>query len=34
MYGWGYSNKFTGWKVSPGYYGAIEMKNLVNVSLA
>lgn len=34
IYGWGYSNKFEGWEVTPGYYGAIEMKHLVNVHLA
>ncbi|MCL1914654.1 MAG: ABC transporter substrate-binding protein [Eubacteriaceae bacterium] len=34
MYGWGASKKFTGWAASPGYYGLVELKNLVNVRLA
>lgn len=33
-YSWGYSKKFTGWNVTPGYYGSIELKHLVNVTLA
>ncbi len=30
-YGWGASNAFAGWDYSPGYYGVIELKHLVNV---